>query len=107
MLLAEQLRTGACRNGQLVCQGLQQWLAEWKKLGWRRRIGKRRTAKVNNLDLWKVLGRLWSNAPPGHFMVSWVKGHANHRHVAAGITTDLDAWGNARADELARNASEQ
>ena len=88
-----------------VCQGLQQWLAEWKRLGWRRRISKRRTAKVHNLDLWKVLDRLWSKLPAGDYTISWAKGHANHRHVAAGITTELDAWGNARADELACKAS--
>ena len=87
-----------------VCQGVRVWLAEWKSLGWRRRIGKRRTAPINNLDLWKALDSLWSKAPPGHLSISWVKGHANHRHVAAGITTELDAWGNARADELACRA---
>ncbi len=67
---------------------------------------KRRTAPIGNLDLWKALDSLWSKAPPGHLSISWVKGHANHKHVAAGITTELDAWGNARADELACRASQ-
>ena len=89
-----------------VCQGLTELLAEWKPLGWRRRIGKRGTAPVNNLDMWKILDGLWSKAPSGHLTVSWVKGHANHKHVADGITTELDAWANARADELACRASE-
>ena len=30
-----------------------------------------------------------------------MKGHANHKHVEAGITMELDSWGYYQADRLA------
>ncbi len=62
-----------------VCQGLREWLPEWKSLGWRRKVGKRHTAPIDNLDLRKTLDGLWCKAPPGHLSISWAKGHANHK----------------------------
>eukprot|EP00660_Eupelagonema_oceanica_P019348 gene19348-biopygen8964 len=55
-------------DSEYVMKGLTEWLPEWKALGWRRRIGKRkdRTAPVNNLDLWQELNAIWTSAAPGH-----------------------------------------
>ena len=96
-----------CTDSQYVSQGITEWLAEWKALGWRREIDRRRTAPIDNIDLWKALDGLWSQAPPGHLSIKWVKGHANHKHVAASITNDLDAWGNLCADRAACEAADQ
>ena len=90
-----------------VVKGVTDWAPKWKSMGWRRKIGKRRLGQITNLDLWQELDELWSTAPPGHLTLKWVKGHSNHKHVARGITTELDAWGNLCADRRACNAADQ
>ena len=72
-----------------------------------RRIGKRRVGTVTNCDLWQELEGLWNAKPSGHLTLKWVKGHANFKHVARGITTELDAWGNLCADRRACEAADQ
>ena len=100
-------RLHICTDSSYVVNGLTQWLPEWKALGWRHKVGKRRTAPVKNVDLWRRLDKLWGEAPEGHLSIQWVKGHANHKHVAAGVTTELDAWGNYQADRLAVEAAQR
>jgi ribonuclease HI len=74
-------------DSQYVKQGINQWLAGWKKNGWK-------TASkqpVKNKDLWQAL-----DAECARHTVEWrwVKGHAGHE-------------GNERADQLAnRGAAE-
>ncbi|WP_341211048.1 ribonuclease HI [uncultured Limimaricola sp.] len=62
--------------------GITEWMAGWKRKGWRTSAGK----PVKNEDLWRRL----DEAAARHTVVwTWVKGHAGHPE-------------NERADELAR-----
>ncbi|WP_369985975.1 ribonuclease HI [Thalassolituus sp.] len=74
-------------DSQYVKQGINQWLAGWKKNGWK-------TASkqpVKNKDLWQALD---SECARHTIEWRWVKGHAGHE-------------GNERADQLAnRGAAE-
>jgi ribonuclease HI len=62
--------------------GITEWLAGWKRRGWRTAAG----TPVKNEDLWR---RLEAAAAPHRVAWTWVKGHAGHE------------W-NERADALAR-----
>lgn len=73
-------------DSQYVKQGIESWLANWKKRGWK-------TASkqdVKNKDLWQRL-----DAANSKHQVEWrwVKGHAGHAE-------------NERVDDLAREAAE-
>ena len=67
-----------------VVKGMQEWVHNWKKRGWKRPGNK----PVDNLDLWQELYAL-SQTHSAEFR--WVKGHNGHPE-------------NERADELARQA---
>lgn len=67
-----------------VLNGLQSWLKNWKRNGWRRR-DKNGWAEVKNLDLWKRLDELVS---AHRVEYSKIKGHSGHPE-------------NERCDELA------
>jgi ribonuclease HI len=62
--------------------GITEWMAGWKRRGWRTADGK----PVKNDDLWR---RLEAAAQPHKVAWTWVKGHAGHPE-------------NERADALAR-----
>ena len=64
-----------------VQKGIQEWIHNWKKNGWRSSNKK----PVKNQDLWQKLDKLNSSLNVEWF---WVKGHAGHP-------------GNERADFLA------
>ncbi|MCX7091512.1 MAG: ribonuclease HI [Legionellales bacterium] len=65
-------------------QGMQSWLAQWKKKGWRNS----KNEAVKNIDLWMRLDELAKN----HDIAwHWVKGHSGHPE-------------NERADQLANLA---
>jgi len=66
-----------------VKDGITQWIANWKKRGWRTAANK----PVKNIDLWQAL----DSATSRHQKINWqwVKGHAGHA-------------GNEQADALAR-----
>lgn len=66
-----------------VKDGITQWIANWKKRGWRTAANK----PVKNIDLWQALDA----ATTRHQQINWqwVKGHAGHA-------------GNEQADALAR-----
>jgi ribonuclease HI len=71
-------------DSQYVCKGMTEWLAGWKKKGWKNSQKK----EVLNRDLWERLDK----AVNGHTVEwRWVKGHAGHTE-------------NERCDELARQA---
>ncbi len=74
-------------DSSYVKKGITEWIASWKRNGWRRRSGKR-FLPVKNEDLWRELERL-----VGTHLVRfhWIEGHAGHAE-------------NERADELARRA---
>lgn len=65
-------------------QGMQSWLAQWKKKGWRNS----QNEPVKNADLWKKLDEL---AQTHQINWHWVKGHSGHPE-------------NDRADALANEA---
>lgn len=65
-------------------QGMQTWLAQWKKKGWRNS----QNQPVKNDDLWKRLDEL---ASKHRIQWHWVKGHSGHPE-------------NDRADALANEA---
>ena len=72
-------------DSQYVKQGINQWLAGWKKNGWK-------TASkqpVKNKDLWQALD---SECARHSVEWRWVKGHAGHE-------------GNERADQLANRGA--
>ncbi len=65
-----------------VKNGISDWLAGWKRKGWRTAGG----SPVKNVDLWQ---RLDAAAARHDVTWTWIKGHAGHAE-------------NERADELAR-----
>ena len=68
-------------DSSYVQRGIQEWIHNWKKNGWRSSNKK----PVKNQDLWQMLDTLNSSLKVDWF---WVKGHAGHP-------------GNERADFLA------
>jgi ribonuclease HI len=59
-------------DSQYVINGLNEWVAGWKRQGWTR--GKKREP-VQNVDLWKVLDDLRTQ----HTVhLHWVRGHDDH-----------------------------
>ena len=69
-------------DSKYVVQGMNEWIHNWKKKGWKT-AGKK---PVSNLERWQTLDKL---AAKHDVSWKWVKGHAGHE-------------GNERADELAR-----
>lgn len=70
-------------DSQYVQKGISEWMAAWKRRGWKTADRK----PVKNVDLWLELDRL---AADHAIRWHWVKGHAGHA-------------GNERADQLANN----
>lgn len=72
-------------DSQYVKQGIESWVSNWKKRGWRT------SAKqpVKNVDLWQ---RLDEAASKHQIKWKWVKGHSGHAE-------------NERVDDLARDAA--
>jgi ribonuclease HI len=74
-------------DSQYVVNGLNEWIDDWKKKGWKRP----RNQKVKNLELWQELDRLRAV----HEITShWVRGHDEHPE-------------NERCDKLAVAAAER
>jgi len=73
-------------DSQYVQKGMTEWLAGWKRRGWKT-AGRE---PVKNVDLWRRLDGLAASHRVGWY---WVKGHAGHPE-------------NERADALARRAIE-
>jgi ribonuclease HI len=70
-------------DSQYLRLGISQWLAKWKKNGWRTAA----RGEVKNEDLWRRLDEV---AQRHRVDWRWVKGHAGHDE-------------NERADQLARD----
>lgn len=58
-------------DSQYVLKGLEEWMAGWKKKGWRTAS----KSPVKNVDLWKKLDELRSEH---EIRFHWVKGHDGH-----------------------------
>jgi ribonuclease HI len=73
-------------DSQYLKQGIESWIHNWKRNGWRTSNRK----PVKNADLWQAL----DSAQQRHQVSwEWVKGHAGHAQ-------------NERCDEIARAAAE-
>ena len=82
--LRETCRVELYTDSRYLCDGMSQWLVNWKRRGWR-------TASkepVKNEDLWRRLDTL---AGQHQIAWHWVRGHAGHPE-------------NERADALANTA---
>jgi ribonuclease HI len=85
--LKRESRVELYTDSQYVQKGMTEWLASWKRRGWKTADKK----PVKNEDLWKRLDEVAS----GHEVSwHWVKGHAGHPE-------------NERADALANLGVEQ
>lgn len=73
-------------DSQYVLKGLKEWLASWKRRGWRTSAKK----PVKNEDLWRRLDELSSTHD---IQFHWIRGHQGHPE-------------NERCDELAVAARE-
>ena len=71
-------------DSQYVQKGMTEWMASWRRNGWKTAAGK----AVKNKDLWQELVSLEEKCG---VKWCWLKGHAGHPQ-------------NERADELAREA---
>ena len=74
-------------DSKYVIQGITEWLANWKKNGWKTAAKK----PVKNADLWQ---RLEQAVQAHQIDWQWVKGHSGHPE-------------NERADELANQAIDE
>lgn len=70
-------------DSEYVKRGITEWMAGWKRAGW-----KRKTGPIKNSDLWRQLDALVENH---EIEWRWVKGHAGDYY-------------NERCDELATEA---
>ncbi|MBD1391183.1 ribonuclease HI [Neiella sp. HB171785] len=73
-------------DSQYVKQGIESWIAGWKRKGWKTS----NKTPVKNIDLWQAL-----DAETQRHQIDWrwVKGHAGHDE-------------NERVDDLAREAAQ-
>ena len=84
--LTEPCHVALTTDSQYVKNGINQWIHNWKRNGWRTAAKK----PVKNVDLWQQLDEvIQTHTVDWH----WVKGHSGHPE-------------NERCDELARNAAE-
>jgi ribonuclease HI len=75
-----------------VMKGIQEWLADWKRRGWKTADRK----PVKNVDLWQ---RLDEAAARHEVKWQWVRGHAGHPE-----NERADALANLGIDELLNKA---
>ena len=80
--LKERCTVNLYTDSKYVMDGMQKWLPNWKKNGWRTSAKK----PVKNDDLWQRLDEAVSTQD---VKWNWIRGHTGHE-------------GNERADELAR-----
>jgi len=85
--LKRPCRVRMITDSEYVMKGVTEWMAGWKRRGWRTSARK----PVRNLDLWQ---RLDAALARHDVEWEWVRGHTGHD-------------GNERADELANRAIDQ
>lgn len=73
-------------DSQYVKNGINQWIHNWRRNGWRTKDKK----PVKNADLWQILDEVIQQHTVNWH---WVKGHSGHPE-------------NERCDDLARSAAE-
>jgi ribonuclease HI len=85
--LTRPCRIRLTTDSKYVQQGIIEWMANWKRRGWKTAARK----PVKNVDLWQ---RLDKAAERHDIEWAWVKGHSGHRE-------------NELADELANKAIDE
>ncbi len=75
-------------DSRYVMDGIEKWIFQWKKSGWKTANKK---SPVKNVELWQRLDELKSKH---EIRFVWVKGHAGHAE-------------NERCDELARSEAQK
>lgn len=75
-------------DSQYVQKGISEWLADWKKRGWKTSSKK----AVKNLDLWQALDE---QASKHDITWHWVRGHSGHTENEL-----VDEIANQAIDEL-------
>lgn len=83
--LTEPCHVTLTTDSQYVKNGINQWIHNWKRNGWKTSAKK----PVKNVDLWK---RLDASVQKHNVDWKWVKGHSGHPE-------------NERCDDLARDAA--
>lgn len=83
--LKEPCQGSITTDSQYVCQGITQWIQQWKRRGWKRAGQK----PLLNSDLWQ---RLELACQPHQLQWHWVRGHSGHLE-------------NERCDRLAQQAA--
>ena len=85
-LLTKPCQVELTTDSQYVKNGINQWIHNWRRNGWRTKDKK----PVKNADLWQALDKVIQQHEVNWH---WVKGHSGHPE-------------NERCDDLARNAAE-
>ena len=85
--LKEPCEISLCSDSKYVIEGVNSWMPNWKRNGWRTANRK----PVSNVDLWQKLDELLQRHQVSWL---WVKGHKGHPE-------------NERVDALARSFIEQ
>ena len=91
--LTEPCRISLTTDSNYVKNGIMQWIADWKRRGWRT-AAKR---PVKNQDLWQRLDEL---AVRHEIEWHWVKGHSGHAE-----NERVDALANKAMDAMLENGS--
>ena len=88
--LSRPCKISLTTDSQYVRQGITEWIANWKKRGWKNSAKK----PVKNIDLWQ---RLDAAASKHEIEWHWVKGHSGHDENEL-----ADELANRGIDELSR-----
>ena len=72
--LAEPRKVTVVTDSSYVQKGIDQWMAGWKRNGWRRRSGKK-WEPVKNVELWQEIDELCQKH---EVTCEWIRGHAGH-----------------------------
>ncbi|MBS0210400.1 MAG: ribonuclease HI [Planctomycetes bacterium] len=75
--LSRPTRVELLTDSVYVGKGLSEWMANWKRNGWRRREGKK-WAEVKNEDLWRRLDELVAQHQLTYTAVAGHSGHAEN-----------------------------
>jgi ribonuclease HI len=86
--LKEACEVNLTTDSEYVRRGITEWLAQWKRRGWRTAA----KAPVKNIDLWQLLDEL-NQKHVVHW--HWVKGHSGHPENEL-----VDALANRGIDEM-------
>jgi ribonuclease HI len=91
-------------DSRYVQLGIELWRHQWRADGWYKKA--LQLKEIDHADMWQRVDNILNQKDPEEFEITWVKGHALPRHIAAGLTEERHIWGNNASDELAGDASQ-